>query len=504
MTPMSRPSLKAIWSLAATTVLAATAVSSTNAHAIGVGDAVPVGHHPYTVKLSIGEEPARRGCSAVLVDKEWLATAASCFAPAGGKAASGKPTRPTIATLVDGEQRTVTELKVHDGRDLALARLDRPTTGIKPVPLADKLVDPNDLTVIGYGRTESEWVPERMRKASPSLLGTTSTTFAVGNAPICPGDAGGPVIENGRLVGISSRSTLHFCLGNPTATVRGEITRTDNIKDWIDRTAHPKPIPKLGPKDLTQAMTLGDFNGNGRADIAAVTKDGNLHAFYARKDGTYEYGRPLWKLDHGWRGIKKIVAGDFNGDKHTDIAAVWGDGSLHFYAGQADGTLAEAKRMWPGDNSWGTMRHIARFKADGSGRDGLAAVWADGSLYAYHTGKDGILTQKKRKLWHHDKSWNKMRSFTTGDFNGDGRDDVVAVTSAGWLVRWDGNRHGELDKGVNIWRDPAWSGITVFGGDVDGDGRTDLLGHWDTTFKLYRGDGKGRTDDGKDAWPHRP
>ncbi|KOT39072.1 esterase, partial [Streptomyces rimosus subsp. rimosus] len=66
---------------------------------------------------------------------------------------------------------------------------------------------------------------------------------------------------------------------------------------------------------------------------------GNLHAFYAKPDGTLQYGRELWTHDGTWGGYQQPIGGDFNGSGHGDIIARRADGQLFPSTGTANDTL---------------------------------------------------------------------------------------------------------------------------------------------------------------------
>src|SRR5207245_3795762 len=64
----------------------------------------------------------------------------------------------------------------------------------------------------------------------------------------------------------------------------------------------------------------------------------------------------------------------------------------------------------------------------------------------------------------------------TGDFNGDGRSDILWSNDAGQVFNFLGTANGGVaNNGDNSWMQLP-SGWTVAGvGDLNGDGRTDLL-----------------------------
>ncbi|OKI07316.1 esterase [Streptomyces sp. CB02923] len=488
-----------------------------------VGTATKDGSYPFTAKLDIG---GQRSCSAALVDAQWLVTAASCFAenPAQSlEVPAGAPKTKTTATVgrtdmsreTGGTVTTVEQLVPRADRDLVMAKLAKPVPGITPAEITAKAPLPGeDVFVSGYGRTKDEWVPDRLHYGRFSVGAAKAASFTIKGvdnaAAVCEGDTGAPVWRDigGRyeLVGVSSRSRQGGCFGHDDETRTDALaSRTDDVAGWIQQIRLSTLIP-----DVTSVMTSADFNGDGRADVAAVTKDGNLHAFYGRADGTLEYGRPLWTLDGTWKGTTKIIGGDFDGDGHADIAAVWGNGSLRLYRGDSKGTLAPNKPMWQDEKTnWNGMLHLARFKSGTSKRDGLLTVWGGGpkgALYAYDAGPSGVLNGTKHSMWR-DDSWQYAKKIATGDFNGDGRDDIVTVTNVGGLYRYtrfDSKTGGGLSEGVSMWHDNGWSGTQILlAGDFDGDGKTDIGSLWNDQqrFNFYKGDGKGGIAAGSNAWP---
>ncbi|MFB7449251.1 RICIN domain-containing protein [Streptomyces sp. NPDC056194] len=236
-----RPRAARISGLLATTALLSTALMSTTPAVAVSGPEAAAGTHPYAVRLALGGEADSRACTGTLVDRFWVLTAASCFAAAPGTAvAAGKPFLRTTATLSDGKAVEVTEVAPRADRDAALVRLATPVTGIAPAPLATKAPATGaELTAAGFGRTKTEWVPNKLHTGTFILDSATSTALAVtgkGGDAICKGDTGSPLLNaSGQIVAVNSRSWQGGCLGAPaTETRTGALsTRTDDLADWL-------------------------------------------------------------------------------------------------------------------------------------------------------------------------------------------------------------------------------------------------------------------------------
>ncbi|MGW2680408.1 trypsin-like serine protease [Streptomyces sp. NPDC001436] len=512
-------STRATWISAATAAAAAAGIVTAPSAGAAIGADTP-GNYAFTAKINLGEQQA---CSGALVDPQWIITAAGCFAVDGKPAQIGKPAVATTVTVGRTDLTTTSGAVVeasyvipHPDRDIAMVRLAKPVSGVVPVKVATTAPAASDkLIASGFGRTKTEWVPNKLHSAAFTVTSVGDKSVDLdgsSDAVICQGDAGGPALRDNNgtpeLVAVNSRSWQGGCLGtDPSETRTGAVgARLDNVNDWVQQTRLAAIVP-----DVTSVMASGDFNRDGITDIAATLKDGNLHAFYGRKDGSFQYGRPLWATDGTWgQAVSKMIGGDFNGDGITDIAAVWKNGSLRLYTGTTDGPLSTSRPMWTDETTnWNQMLQLSRFKSDSSGRDGLLAVWDSGprgSLYAYTTGPDGKLTGQKRNMWR-DASWGSMQKLATGDFNGDGLDDVIAIAYDGSLFRYSGNAKGGLDDRVSMWPDTSWNGMpVVLAGDFDGDGKTDMAGLWNNQqrFNFYKGNGQGTIALGKNAWPTNP
>lgn len=288
--------------------------------------------YAYTAQLTVG--PHDRGCSAALVDAEWLLTAASCFAddPAASLAVSaGAPRVKTTAIIgradlsgSQGAERRVVEIVPRSDRDVVLARLNRPVTNVAPISLASSsLVTGEELKFAGYGRTATEWAPLDLHIGGytvNSADATSATVTGLDGAAACSGDAGGPVIRGTTLVGLSSQSFQGGCYGTDPAQTSsgGVIARVDDLASWVN--SH------------TGATRITDFNGDAIADIAIADPEaavgsansaGVVRIVYGGGKGTAEINQDLdWVAGAAETGDgfgESLDTFDYNEDGFTDL-----------------------------------------------------------------------------------------------------------------------------------------------------------------------------------------
>ncbi|MGN9914074.1 S1 family peptidase [Phytohabitans sp. LJ34] len=226
------------------------ALTPAPAFGIAGGTAAAQGAYDFVADVKIGDV---RGCSGVLIDPEWIVTAASCFGEAGQPVPSGPPAQPTTVTVgradllvgSGGQVRTVIDIVPRTDRDVALARLAKPVIDVAPAKIGTTAPAVGDvLRVAGFGRTATEWVPDRLSTAPFTVQGTTSTTVDIagtGAAPpgVCRGDAGGPALREVaggvEVVALSSTTWQGGCF-NETETRNGATeVRLDDIKPWIQQ-----------------------------------------------------------------------------------------------------------------------------------------------------------------------------------------------------------------------------------------------------------------------------
>ncbi|AUH38857.1 S1 family peptidase [Streptomyces sp. CMB-StM0423] len=443
---MKKPrTARSVWAaLTAVATAAPLALAATPAAAV-VG--TPQGDNTYgfTSRLIIGD--FHRGCSATLVDQEWLLTAASCFAddPATDIAvAPGKPKVKTVATIgrtnvsdtSAGQVRDVVELVPYAGRDVVLARLARPVFGVPPVAVSATAPSAGEeLRVAGYGRTAADWAPDKLHTGAFTVdtIGTADLTISgQDGAAVCGGDTGGPAVRvvNGtaELVALSSRSYQVGCFGIETAdgTPNSAVSaRVDDLRSWIDGTVGRPRYTDFncdGAEDVAIADPNVTVGGAANAGLVRIVFGGgkgtaeitqNLAGVPGGAEPNDQFGRALATYDQNEDGCTDLVVGipyeDLGGAADAGMASLLygapgglttGQTSVNYEQGSGSGDIAASvseagdrmgAALAAGHTTTGEPYLVIGDPGEDVGSGSTAAVDAGGAYYLRGTVNEGFV-----------------------------------------------------------------------------------------------------------------
>ncbi|GGM46221.1 FG-GAP-like repeat-containing protein [Microbacterium saperdae] len=201
-------------------------------------------------------------------------------------------------------------------------------------------------------------------------------------------------------------------------------------------------------------ISLGDFTGDGRSDLGRIDSSGVLSLYPAEGTG---FGQPI-RIGHGWGGFAQLIGGvDFDGDRKPDVIAVRTDGTMWLYRGNgAGGWQGDSAQIGKGWDVVDLVVNAGDFNRDG--RTELIARTKDGALRMYPlTGQGGF-----GEVQQIGKGWGGFTSLVgPGDFNGDRATDLLAIRSDGVMMLYAGNGKGGWGASTQIGS--GWQSIVSLG-----------------------------------------
>jgi hypothetical protein len=248
----------------------------------------------------------------------------------------------------------------------------------------------------------------------------------------------------------------------------------------------------------SKALAVADWDGDGRPDLLALGEGPRLNISGGRGQGQLvssqaygvivylNQGNGKWlRKDQGTGAVNlfgdSITVGDFNADHRVDFATssgVQGRKDL-LNLGKADGSWESVMLDQIRPASYINAVHAADFDHDG--RTDLAVAYTSFELGVWRTGVD-IFYSRPGDKWERrglavEESQAGIFTIASGDLDGDGNVDIVALTGDGktWIFLGDGKGAFTREK----------TGVPAFPGgcrgyhvrlkDLDGDGKDEIV-----------------------------
>ena len=227
------------------------------------------------------------------------------------------------------------------------------------------------------------------------------------------------------------------------------------------------------------SVVAGDFNGDGKldlvvADAGVYPTNGGVSVLLAKGDGTFQAA-----VNYSAGGFPRSMAtGDFNGDGKLDLAVVSHDNystSVLVLLGNGDGTFQSPVAYGAGPYTYSVA--VGDFNADGK-PDLAVANFGIGDLVVFSS--VSVLLGKGDGTFGHAVGYGPGgTSVAVGDFNGDGELDLAvgnefSPNDSVLLGKGDGTFQSSVDFTPG-WHHQSTTPIALVVSDLNGDGRPDLV-----------------------------
>ncbi|MET8007677.1 FG-GAP-like repeat-containing protein [Nonomuraea glycinis] len=264
---------------------------------------------------------------------------------------------------------------------------------------------------------------------------------------------------------------------------------------WVEQNRPARVSHFLGWETLTHAQNphgagisasaTPDFNADGVGDLFSAAT-GTLTVWNGK--GGNQFG-PATAID-GWTAFTRPIAGDFNGDGISDLAAIKKDShKLHIWNGQGSNDFASAIELGPGWNPYeDTLMSLGDVNEDG--KTDIGAVHSETGKLTVWNGKGGNQFGPGSTIGG---GWKVFSRPIAGDFNGDGISDLAAIKKDSHKLHiWNGQSSNDFTSAIELG--PGWNPYedTLMSlGDVNQDGKTDIGAVHSQTGTLTVWNGKG-------------
>ncbi len=233
------------------------------------------------------------------------------------------------------------------------------------------------------------------------------------------------------------------------------------------------------------ATTSRDFDGTGHDEL--IRRDATTGIWYVTTSAGHEQAWGVWSTGVTWTNIQYA---DVNGDGKTDvIGRVASSGA--WYAAISTGSSFTNVYLgsWTPSVTWNDVQ-VADINGDGKA-DIIGRVASSGAWYAGIAAGSGTsmsITSVFLGAWSPGVTWDNVQA---ADINGDGKTDIVGrVDSSGaWyagIATGSGTAMSLTTVYLGAWA-PSVTWTDVMVADINGDGKIDIVGRVASSGAWYAG-----------------
>jgi hypothetical protein len=243
--------------------------------------------------------------------------------------------------------------------------------------------------------------------------------------------------------------------------------------------------------NTAEQVVIGDYDGDGKDDIATWLSNTSRQVYVAKSLGTGMGPAAIWVNSIGFDPTDVLAAGDVNADGKQDLV-LFARKQGKVYVALSNGTQFAAPVLWHNFFAVSTYERPRVADLNGDGKADIATFATDsptafGDVYVAISDGTKFGDKQNSNKWHDFFAIAQNQTVRIGDLDGDGKDDLFT-----FLPPPQGQCYSILSQGTQLapnvlWREvvtPASTDV-VFTGDVNGDGKADVIVFAQGEGKVY-------------------
>jgi hypothetical protein len=264
----------------------------------------------------------------------------------------------------------------------------------------------------------------------------------------------------------------------------GELSTRDFVSVTIEPMDLFQPMVSIPIVSSTESAAIGDVNNDGLRDVVVSNSlssepDSSSRIWVLLQDGAGNLATPV-KYDTGLGStqyqIRSIAIADMNHDGLQDVVSSTDNGVMVMLQNN-QGTLESPVTYASNHLSFTNSYKVVTGDFNNDGRADAASIdWGTQShdVDIYLQNLNGLINAPQSHVVAHG-GWDDL---TTGDVNGDGREDIIVMSGqgvkeqVGILLQGDNGSFSQLGYALQI---DTSGGGGIASGDLNNDGRDDVV-----------------------------